>query len=212
MKKLFALILAACLLALAACGATEKAENTPDASEMTVGGWQVPESPEITEEIAPFLDKAMSDYDSGEYEAQALIGTQVVAGMNYRFLGTKTEDCGTCNKNITFCVITVYKDLQGNAKVTDITDTDNYPGYCESEECWYKPASPVVTEEVKAAFDKAAKDTSLVPVALVGSKDDAGENYMLFCKDGDSYSFATLNVGPDGKSQITETKPLSPVD
>lgn len=211
MKKLFALILAACLLALAACGATEKAEDTPDPSDAIVGGWTRAGSPELSGEALEIFEKAMNDYGSSEYEGVALLATQVVAGMNYRFLGVKTVDCGTCVTEKTYCVITVYKDLQGNARVTDIIDTDNYAGFCEDEGCWFKPASAAMTEELRAAFDKAA-DKGLTPVALAGEQAADGTNYRVICEDGSSYVFATLSVDPDGNAKITETKPLSPLE
>lgn len=152
MKKILIAALAlALLLALAACGAgnpggepapepdanvenaaeavtetdgapTDSAPADTDAPVMMAGGWSVTESPELTDEAQAAFDKAMEELVGVNYEPLALLGTQVVAGMNY---------CILCEATVVYpdatpyyALVYVYQDLEGGAAITNIVDLD----------------------------------------------------------------------------------------
>lgn len=77
-------------------------------------------------------------------------------------------------------------------------------------------ASPVVTDEVKALFDKAAEGLTgvgYVPVAYVSSQVVAGTNHLLLCtatpatEEGKTtYALVTLYEDLNGGAEITEIR------
>lgn len=79
MKKLIALLLSAmlCLCALTPV----MAQNVPLA-----GGWQAAEDMTVTPEAQEALDKALEGFAGSSITPVALLGTQVVAGVNYCLL------------------------------------------------------------------------------------------------------------------------------
>ena len=82
-----------------------------------VGYWNMPDTPDITEEADEAFSKATKDSKDG-YKPMALLATQVVAGTNYSILaGTDKTDSG-----ITYRILHVHADLEGNAEVTDTYD------------------------------------------------------------------------------------------
>lgn len=112
MKKLLTVLLAALMVfALVGCGSKE--EEKPAA-----GGWNKVEDGTITDELKEVFDAAVDGLLGATYEPIELLETQVVSGINYKFLakGTKTTNPiteGTYN-------ITIYKDLEGNVELTSI--------------------------------------------------------------------------------------------
>lgn len=85
-----------------------------------VGGWTQPASPAITKEAQAAFDEAMEGFTGVGYKPVELLGTQVVAGTNYRFL---------CDAQVVYpgaepyqAMVTIYEDLDGNASILDITD------------------------------------------------------------------------------------------
>ncbi|MBQ3374347.1 MAG: hypothetical protein IJG40_14585 [Oscillospiraceae bacterium] len=89
-----------------------------------VGGWTAPDSPEITPELQELFDKATEGLLGVNYTPVALIGTQLVSGMNYCFL---CEAKAVIPDAVPYYVnVTVYRDLQGNAKVTDIEGVETH--------------------------------------------------------------------------------------
>ena len=82
------------------------------------GGWNEPESPEVTEQAKAALTKASETLTGAEYTPIALLASQVVAGMNYRML---CESRATVpGAQAEYVIVTVYADLQGNAEITDV--------------------------------------------------------------------------------------------
>ena len=77
-------------------------------------------------------------------------------------------------------------------------------------------ASPVVTDEVKALFDKAAQGLTgveYVPVAYVSSQVVAGTNHLLLCKatpttpdTNTTYALVTLYEDLNGGAEITDIR------
>ncbi len=121
MERMMFLALAAMTIGVTASVYTAPVMN-PVTSQDTeqVGGWTQPASPAITKEAQAAFDKAMEDFTGVSYKPVELLGTQVVAGTNYRFL---------CDAQVVYpgaelyqAIVTVYEDLDGNASILDITD------------------------------------------------------------------------------------------
>ena len=112
---------------LAACGADASSAVETSASTETnetftadvmVGGYSLPDSPVITEDIRKICNKAFEELEGVRYTPIALLGTQVVAGTNYQVLCAAevvVPDAAT-----EYAVVTIYEDLEGNVEVTDI--------------------------------------------------------------------------------------------
>ena len=62
-----------------------------DAGTYLSGGWTVTESSHVTEEDREIFNQAVQGIDDVSYDPVALLATQVVAGMNYCFLGRETS-------------------------------------------------------------------------------------------------------------------------
>jgi len=80
-----------------------------------VGGWTeyaVGRIPSVTEKTA--FENAVKDTDYADYTLISTLGTQVVAGTNYKFL-CKAPDG-------TKVVMVVYLDLQNNSSVTSVSN------------------------------------------------------------------------------------------
>ena len=99
--------------------APEMAQVDPVRTEV-VGGWTQPGSPAMTDEAKAAFEKAMEGFVGVDYQPVELLGTQVVAGTNYKIL---------CDAKGVYpgaepyqAIVTVYQDLDGNAKILEITD------------------------------------------------------------------------------------------
>ena len=86
------------------------------------GGWQIPETPEMTEEAQAAFEKACETLTGGVYTPVALLATQVVAGMNYSILCSAEPSTSVENPETWYTIIHVYADLDGNAEITDTFD------------------------------------------------------------------------------------------
>ena len=83
-----------------------------------VGSWAQPETPVITEEAGKAFEKAMEGFTGVGYVPVALLSTQLVAGMNYRYLCEATTVVPDAETS--YAIVTVYQDLEGNAEITEI--------------------------------------------------------------------------------------------
>jgi hypothetical protein len=118
MMKILVTVLISCSLLFGIFAFSACAE-TP-----VLGGWSTPDSPEITPELQELFDKATEGLLGVNYTPVALIGTQLVSGMNYCFL---CEAKAVIPDAVPYYVnVTVYKDLEGNAKVTDIEGVETH--------------------------------------------------------------------------------------
>ena len=112
MKRTVCLLLALVLvLSLAGCGM--KKERV----DQLAGAWMEKNEP-LTEETEAVFAAAMESYSDMELEAVSLLGTQVVAGLNYRFLCNVRENGTVVGQK----VVTVYRDLEQNCTVTAVND------------------------------------------------------------------------------------------
>ncbi len=91
--------------------------------EQLAGGWSAPETPDLDDDIKAIVEKATAELVGVGYSPVALLGTQVVAGMNYQVLCKATPV--TANPETRYVVLTVYADLEGNATVTDVAEFES---------------------------------------------------------------------------------------
>lgn len=83
------------------------------------GGWTVPmpdTAATLDKEAQTAFDKAQQGYAGVGFMPIALLGTQVVAGTNYKFLCDGTE--AVQNPAAELYVVTVYEDPSGNAEIS----------------------------------------------------------------------------------------------
>jgi len=85
--------------------------------EGMTGSWVEPESPVPTDDAKAALAKACETLTGAEYKPVALLGTQVVAGTNYRILCESRH--GVSGAASEYLIVTVYADLCGNAVITE---------------------------------------------------------------------------------------------
>ena len=223
MKKLLALILAALLGAslafcLTSCDDEEKTDNVKSGDEI-VGGWSSPDSVKLTDEATNALKKATEKLAGGTYEPIALLGTQVVAGTNYRLLCTFTP--ATEGADASYTIVTVYEDLEGNAEITEILNSDAKVNVTAEviDGGWVAPETPDVTEEAGKALQAAVSQmvgAQYNPLALMGTQVVAGTNYCLLCEitpvvenPESHYSVVTVYQGADGTTSVVETLDFS---
>jgi hypothetical protein len=87
--------------------------------ENLAGGWSEPETVELTDDILEAYEKAQENSDA-DYTPLAVIGQQVVAGMNYRILAAeKNVEPG---HETNYVIVTLYKALDGSAEITDVAE------------------------------------------------------------------------------------------
>jgi len=101
------------------------------------GAWtaNVPEedTPVLPEEAQKAFDAATAEYVGVDYSPIALLGTQLVAGLNYKVLcyGTLV----TREPVTSWYVVDIYQDLQDNCSISDVQlfDLSEYISYGEEE-------------------------------------------------------------------------------
>ena len=222
--------------------ATEAQEEkeTVDAKtqDNLVGAYQQPESPVITDEISQLCHKAFEDMLGAEYEPVALLGTQVVAGTNYRILFICTPVVPDAEG--TYSIGYLYEDLQGNVEYTDLVDSSVAADLNDGVGTFVQPENPEITEEVKAVFEKAMEKktkeeieteteleaesetepdteqkTTYTPVALLSTQVVAGTNYRILCtasngeKDGDEkYVMLTIYEDLSGDAEVIDSEEI----
>lgn len=118
MRKIVSIGLVLALLLGCGIAMAEKAQETEPG--MMTGGWQAAADPTVTEEIQELVDKALADQEGFEFKPAALLGTQVVAGVNYAVLGEGRP----ADENITpsWKIVYLYRDLEGGVKLMNIAD------------------------------------------------------------------------------------------
>lgn len=97
-----------------------------------MGGWIIPENKtaELPAEVLEAFNKATADFYENEYKPVALLGSQVVAGMNYKILCTSNAE----GSDSLYYVLTIYADLEGNASVTAIEEFNFFTDETYDEE------------------------------------------------------------------------------
>lgn len=214
MKKLITLILTAIMMFTLACGAVSASAATQPLhtrqSDPIVGGFEPAASSVVTAKVRSVLNKATDGMVGAEYTPVALIDTQVVAGTNYRILCKITPVVP--NAQATYNIVTVYEDLQGNAEITEIQESNAVAG----ANGWRETGSPIVTEGIKQTLKSATDglmDVGYSPIALVEYKLGFGSvGYCLLCKVSsitpsrdDNFALIYVNQPLFGRASIENT-------
>lgn len=92
--------------------------STALADEPALGGWTMPESTEMTEELQALFEKGMADLLGVTYAPVTLLGTQLVAGKNYCFLCQATVVYPDAQPY--YALVYLYEDLDGQVSVLQI--------------------------------------------------------------------------------------------
>ena len=194
MKKVIALVLALLLLpALAACAQKQ--------APAAVGGWTLTEDGVLTEEAQSAFDKAMEGLVGVDYTPLALLGTQLVAGMNY---------CLLCEATVVYpgaqpyyAVVTVYRDLQGGAEVRNIIALD-LGKIAETGEI---EDSQPQGGQLLGGWSVDRDSYLEVPdgVMHLASQVVAGSNHAVLCK---GWKLCFVYADTQGKTEILKTVPL----
>lgn len=227
MKKLLTFALAAALLMTAACGSDAETESARDTSAESKeneleaetddgedvvldGGWALNAelAPQINEEESEIFRKAIeAGGERAIYEPLCVLGSQVVAGMNYAFLCLK-NDAGAVDPDPVLLIMVVYADLQGDAQLLGCKEID--PAFIKTVEHkesdvlltggWQinedlsSMAAPSEAEDAfKVAFTEGQEAT---PIYCVSYQVVAGMNYnyLALSRDasGNAYLSSTL--------------------
>lgn len=135
MKKLLAMFLALMLMVMAIPAMAEDAKDTDMATDpnidsaMLVGAWESwTENPlEIPEDVKAAFDKAMEGVVGCTYEPIAILGSQLVAGMNYCLLCKTTVV--TPDAPVHYTLVYIYAGLNGEAELLHVQDVvfDAFP-------------------------------------------------------------------------------------
>lgn len=164
--------------------------ENPENGKPILGGWTANRG-DLALDAHPnakaAFEKAMDGFVGYTYEPLALLGSQLVAGMNYRILCR----CMAAAPDAlpTYEIVTIYEDLEGGAEITDNVVLPELP---ESKEAapggWtVNTGNPSLdaNPEVKDALEKALDGLSGMDyeaVAYVASQVAAGANYRIFCR------------------------------
>ena len=257
MKKVMALIVASVLVfsvvALTACGGknepkpegsgTEAGSGTetgsgsvvPGPAPGIVGGWTIDElavsGAQLPDEVKEAFEKAMTEYVGMDFKPIAYLGSQVVSGSNYMILCEGTMV--TAEPTTELDVVTIYKDLNGNAEITNVApldlgaieNTENANADTQQLMGGWTPqftGSSEVPAEIKKVFEGALE--GLVGVGYedevcLATKVVSGIEYAFLTKattvtaEPASYHaiiFATANA--DGTYSIANIVPLNLTD
>ena len=259
MKKIFVIMLAALLLCAAACTKAPVTEEpkTPaeqpnaeapvdetaqgdielpeiGADEPVVGGWTIVGvgKAQLPEEAEKAFKAVTEKLLGADYIAIAYLGSQVVAGMNYAILCTRT--LVTANPVTDLAVLTVYVDLEGNAELLNISDF-NIGDYAQAEDPgapeqlmggWQAPetaeAMDAMPQKAATAYAKALEGfvgNDLTPVALLGTQLVAGTNYAFLCHSSlvtlepvVSMQLVVIYEDLSGNAAVTNIVTVNPAD
>ena len=204
MKKfitvLFALLL---VLSLSACQKGEETTNT-DPEPGMLGGWEINKDyvkPLVATEVIDYVE-SNAEIDGSSINVVALLGTQVVAGTNYLFLGEYTIDKASERSGLV--TLLVYADLEGNFSIVNCKkfELEDYVSdnvSLEDEELvgafeYYIDEDLVIEETpLKKALEQFT-GADYESIALLGTQVVAGYNY--------AYLTYGVRVVPDAKKFI----------
>ncbi|MBO2516524.1 MAG: hypothetical protein CW338_04490 [Clostridiales bacterium] len=181
------------------------------------GGWMPAKDTALTEEAAAALEKALQGFTGATYEPVALIGTQIVAGLNYCLLCKGT--LVTAQPVEFYALVYVYADLEGNASITRVDRLTAVPsqnaglagGWQDNAEAFSRGAAAL--EKALTGFAGAG----YAPVAVIGTQVVAGTNYCLLCRGtlvtaqpAEFYALVYVYEDLQGNAAITQIRNLEP--
>lgn len=156
------------------------------------GDWKRADSPELTAKIKKLFKKAFDGLEGASYTPVALLATKTTtSGTQYRVLSKMTLAVPDAEEE--YVVVTLGRNWLGKAELLDIGDAvapTNLPTEADRETgplagAWSETESPVMTDEAKAAFQKATEGfvgVDYTPVALLSTQVVAGTNYRILCE------------------------------
>ena len=192
------ILISAIAMSLSACKGS-KTDNKEGSVGAETGAWTMNDQKtqaKLPDEAARAFNKATEGFTGSTLEPVALIGSQVVAGLNYMILCRATT--ATQESVTTYQIAVIYADLEGNAELISLKDFDlsKYTeGHVEAAQemlsgGWYVPEDACgsdIPENAKAAYEKATEAVcwewaEAEPIAYLGSQVVAGTNYAILCK------------------------------
>ena len=201
--------------AFAAPAETEAASTAVVSTENCISGsWKRASDPTLTPKVRNAFEKAFAGLEGVSYTPYALLATRTTAsGTQYRVLCKATGCYPDAQEE--YVVVTLKRGLLGRAEILDIgdplclTDLDVEPGAVGA---WQEADSPVLTEEVKAAFEKSTEGfvgVDYVPVAFLSQQVVAGVQYRILCEATTVYPGAEMHyavvdvyVSPEGNANF----------
>ena len=91
-------------------------------NEDLLGGWNAAEDPAISEDVQAVIDKAREQLLVVDYEAIALLASQVVSGVNYKVLAQAKAVSPDAQPR--YVVLTLYSALDGHVEVLSVDDVE----------------------------------------------------------------------------------------
>ena len=191
---------ASALTAKAAQPAAAAEENCISVS----GNWKRAADPTLTAKVRKVFDKAFEGLEGVSYTPAALLASRTTSsGTQYRVLCKAAVVYPGAQEE--YVVVTLSRSWLGKAEIVEIgdalclTDLDYEEGAVGT---WQEAESPALTEEAKAAFQKATEGfvgVDYVPVALLSTQTVAGTNYRILCEatvvyPGAEMHYAVVNV------------------
>lgn len=183
-----------------------------------VGGWRLNTEGTAVEgnpDLEEVFSKAVEPMTDFQYEAAAILATQLVSGTNYCFLARKCAAAPDAKP--TFELLYVYRDFSGNASVLQETELIG-EGMLGSFEVNDGAIPALENENVKNAFDKATETllgVSYEPVAYLAKQIVNGTNYMILCRTQvvspeavPEFSLVTIYESLDGNAKFGESEPI----
>ena len=114
MKKLFAILLCVMLGTMLVLPAM--------AEETLAGGWSATADATVTDDIRAAFDKAVEGMAGSLLEPVAVLGTQVVAGVNYCILCRSTPVVPDAVPS--YVLVYLYNGVDGTTEIMNIVDMD----------------------------------------------------------------------------------------
>lgn len=190
--------------------------------DIASGAWAMNEGstlPKDNPEAMQAFNNAMRDFLGGHYEVMAILGSQVVAGINYAYL-CKGKAVIPKAKSA-YVIVYVYENLEGKATVMGIKDLLQAAQEGMTGGWQYNQGKPALKDNLKlsADFKKAMADfegTYYSPMAYLGSQVTTGTNYALFCSARETtlgakrkFSIVTINSDLNGKATLVDIADVS---
>lgn len=186
------------------------------------GGWAVNQNstlPKDNPEAMQAFKKATRDLVGYRYQVVAVLGSQVVAGMNYSYLCTAKMSVPQAKTE--YRIVTVYENLNGEASVTKTKKLLRVAQEGMSGGWQYNQGKPALKDNPKLRddFKKAMADfegTYYSPMAYLGSQVTTGTNYALFCSARETslgakrkFSIVTINRDLQDKASLVDIVDVS---
>lgn len=90
-----------------------------------LGGWSINQNipkADLDDDLKKIFETATKKLVGGKYEAIEFLGSQVVNGINYKYLGYISAAGTLCEGDRHLCIITIHANNDGDVKVTKTKD------------------------------------------------------------------------------------------